>query len=78
MYRYYFSEENGVLFKSGYEGSLEEYVGDCKWNPVEYKELINHLVEISEKQADDKIKKIEGNEYDLVDGYVLCDFSGEV
>lgn len=24
MYRYYFSEENGVLFKSGYEGSLEK------------------------------------------------------
>lgn len=69
---------HGVLFKSGYEGSLEEYVGDCKWNSVEYKELINHLVEISEKQADDKIKKIEGNEYNLVDGYVLCDFSEEV
>ena len=45
---------------------------------MEYKELINHLVEISEKQADDKIKKIEGNEYNLVDGYVLCDFSEEV
>ena len=78
MYRYYFSEENGVLFKSGYEGNLEEYVGDCKWNPVEYKELKKHLVEISEKQADKKIKEIEGDEYDLVDGYVLCDFSGEV
>mgnify|MGYP000908731231 FL=1 len=67
-----------MLFKSGYEGSLEEYVGDCKWNPVEYKELKNNLVEISEKQADNKIKEIEGDEYDLVDGYVLCDFSGEV
>ena len=78
MYRYYFSKEKGVLFKSGYEGSLEKYVGDCKWNPVEYKELKNHLVEISEKQADNKIKEIEGDEYDLVDGYVLCDFSGEV
>lgn len=78
MYRYYFSEEKGVLFKSGYEESLEEYVGDCKWNPVKYKELKKHLVEISEKQADDKIKEIEGDEYDLVDGYVLCDFSGEV
>lgn len=45
---------------------------------MKYKELKKHLVEISEKQADDKIKEIEGDEYDLVAGYVLCDFSGEV
>lgn len=25
-----------------------------------------------------RYKEIEGDEYDLVDGYVLCDFSGEV
>ena len=45
---------------------------------MKYKELKNNLVEISEKQADNKIKEIEGDEYDLVDGYVLCDYSGEV
>ena len=25
-----------------------------------------------------RYKEIGGDEYDLVDGYVLCDFSGEV
>ena len=36
------------------------------------------LEPISEEDADDIIKEFAGDEYDLVDGYVLCDFSGEV
>ena len=26
MYKYYFAEENCILYKSGYEGSFEEYI----------------------------------------------------
>ena len=33
-YRYYFDEDKGILYKSGYQGSLEEYIGDCLWNYV--------------------------------------------
>lgn len=78
MYKYYFDETNCILYKSGYEGSLEEYIENCEWNAVDYDELIDGLTEISEEEADDIIKEIEGDEYDLVDGYVLCDYSGEV
>ena len=34
------------------------------------------LEPISEEDAYDIIKELEDDEYDLVDGYVLCDFSG--
>lgn len=40
--------------------------------------MIVNLQEISEEEADDIIKEIEGDDYDLIDGYVLQDFSGEV
>ena len=41
-------------------------------------DAIEGLEPISEEDADDIIKVFEDDEYDLVDGYVLCDFSGEV
>lgn len=81
MYPFINHNQNDVISKMFWKNLHTLFytlLGDCKWNPVEYKELKNHLVEISEKQADNKIKEIEGDEYDLVDGYVLCDFSGEV
>lgn len=78
MYRYYLDEENCVLYKSGSPGSLEEYIENCEWNTVSYKDLIGGLKEISEEEADDFIKELEGDDYDLVDGYVLQDYSGEV
>lgn len=78
MYKYYFDEENCILYKSGYVGSLEEYIADGIWNAVSYENLIGGLKELTEEEADDIIKEIEGDEYDLVDGYVLEDFSGEV
>lgn len=77
-YRYYFDEENCILYKSGYEGSLEEYIEGRLWNAVSYEDLIDSLVEVSEEEADAILKEIEGDEYDLVDGYVLEDYSGEV
>lgn len=77
-YKYYFDEENCILYKSGYEGSLEEYIEGRLWNAVSYEDLIDSLVEVNEEEADDIIKEIEGDEYDLVDGYVLEDYSGEV
>lgn len=78
MYKYYFDEENCILYKSRYVGSLEEYIADGIWNAVSYENLIGGLKELTEEEADDIIKEIEGDEYDLVDGYVLEDFSGEV
>ena len=77
MYKYYFDEENCSLYKSSCPGSLEEYIMDCRWNAVIYENLINGLKEISEEEADEIIKEFEGDEYDLVDGYVLEDYSGE-
>lgn len=78
MYRYYFDEENCILYKSSALGNLEEYIENCEWNTVSYEKLIAGLKEVSEEEADEIIKGIEGDEYDLVDGYVLEDFSGEV
>lgn len=68
MYKYYFDEENCTLYKSGYEGSFEEYIGDCLWNAVCYVLSMDGLEEISEEDADDLIKEMEGDEYNLVDG----------
>lgn len=48
-----------------------------RWNTVGVGEMGNAVL-ISDEDADDIIKELEGDEYDLVDGYVLCDFSGEV
>ena len=76
MYKYYFDEENCILYKSGYEGSFEEYIGDCLWNAVLHELSTDGLEEISEEEADDIIKEMEGDEYDLVDGYVLEDYKG--
>ena len=78
MYQYYLDEENCILYKSAAPGSLEEYIENCEWNTVSYRELIGGLKEISEEEADDFIKELEGDDYDLVDGYVLQDYSGEV
>jgi len=77
MYKYYFDEENCILYKSGGCGSLKEYIENGEWNLADYA-LVESLVEVSEEEADEIIKEIEGDEYDLVDGYVLEDFSGEV
>ena len=77
-YEYYFDDENCVLYKSGYEGSLEEYIGDGMWNLADYESLIGTLRKVGDLEADEIIKEIEGDEYDLVDGYVLEDYSGEV
>ncbi|MBR5595872.1 MAG: hypothetical protein IKW30_00500 [Lachnospiraceae bacterium] len=77
-YRYYFDEDKGILYKSGYQGSLEEYIGDCLWNYVLCEELLDMLTEVTEEEADNIIKEIEGDEYDLVDGYVLEDFKGDM
>jgi len=78
MYKYYFDEEKCILYKSTALGNLEEYIERCEWNVVNYDKLIANLQEISEEEADDIIKEIEGDDYDLVDGYVLQDYSGEV
>lgn len=75
-YKYYFDEENCTLYKSGYEGSLEEYIADGLWNYAEYEKLIENLTLISEYEADDIIKEMEGDEYDLIDGEVI-DTCGE-
>lgn len=77
-YKYYFDDENCILYKSGYEGSLEEYIGDGLWNLADYESLIGMLRKVGDLEADEIIKEIEGDEYDLVDGYVLEDYSGEV
>ncbi len=78
MIKYFFDEENCILYKSTGEGNLEEYIERCEWNVVSYDKLIANLQEISEEEADDIIKEIEGDDYDLVEGYVLQDYSGEV
>lgn len=71
MYRCYFDEENCKLYKSGYEDSFEEYVGDCLWNAVLYELDLNKLEEICEADADDIIKEIDGDDYYLINGEVL-------
>lgn len=71
MYKYYFAEENCILYKSGYEGSFEEYIGNCLWNAVRYELSMEGLEEINEEEADNIIKEMEGDEYFLVDGCVL-------
>ena len=71
MYKYYFDEENCILYKSGYEGSFEEYIGDCLWNAGLYDLDLDVLEEISEEDADDIIKEMDGDEYYLVDGDVM-------
>ena len=76
-YKYYFDEENCILYKSGYEGSLEEYIADGLWNYAEYEALIENLTLISEYEADDLIKEMEGDEYDLIDGEVIDTCSEE-
>ena len=40
--------------------------------------IVKNIGVLSDTEADDIIKEFEGDEYDLVDGYVLCDFRGEV
>lgn len=76
-YKYYFDEENCILYKSGYEGSLEEYIVDGLWNYAEYDALIENLTLISEYEADDLIKEMEGDEYVLIDGEVIDTCSEE-
>lgn len=71
MYKYYFDEEKCILYKSGYECSFEEYIGYCLWNAVLYELNMKELEEISEEEADDIIKEMEGDEYYIVDGCVL-------
>lgn len=78
MYKYYLDEENCILYKSGYEGSLEEYIGDCLWNAVWYEELIDGLVEIDAEEADDLIKEFEGDDFKLVDGNVLDTYREDI
>ena len=78
MYTYYFNEETCTLYKYAGGDIAEEYIEDAiEWNVVGIN-AIEGLEPISEEDADDIIKEFEGDEYDLVDGYVLCDFSGEV
>lgn len=76
MYTYYFDDEKCILYKSTGGAFVEEYIENAKWNTVgNYR--IKGLKPISEEEADDIIKEIEGDEYDLVDGYVLEDYKGE-
>lgn len=78
MYTYYFNEETCTLYKYSGGEFAEEYIDDAiEWRVVGING-IEGLEPISEEDADDIIKEFEGDEYDLVDGYVLCDFSGEV
>ena len=78
MYKYYFNEETCTLYKYTDGAFVEEYIdGAMEWMLVGV-DAIAGLEPISEEEADDIIKEFEGDEYDLVDGYVLCDFSGEV
>lgn len=78
MYEYYFDEENCILYKYTEGAFVEQYVEDViEWSLVGI-DAIKGLEPISEEEADAIIKEIEGDEYDLVDGYVLCDYSGEV
>ena len=78
MYTYYFNEETCTLYKYSGGAFAEAYIDDAiEWRVVGIDE-IEGLESISEEDADDIIKEFEGDEYDLVDGYVLCDFSGEV
>ena len=78
MCKYYIDEENCILYKASVPGSLEKYIKNCEWNIVSYKDLIGGLKEVSVEEADNIIKEIEGDEYDLIGGYVLDDYSGEV
>lgn len=71
MYKYYFDVEYCILYKSGYKGSYEEYIGNCLWNAVLYDPNLDELEEISEEDADDIIKEMDGDEYYLVDGEVM-------
>ena len=73
MYKYYFDEENCILYKSGYEGSFEEYICQDIWNAVCVDLSVEELVELKEEDADDLIKEMEGDEYKLVDGWVLIE-----
>lgn len=77
MYTYYFDEESCILYKSTGGACVEEYIGKGEWN-LTGSDRIKGLKALTEEEADDIIKEIEGDEYDLVDGYVLEDFSGEV
>ncbi len=78
MYTYYFNEETCTLYKYSGGAFAEEYIDFAiEWRVVGI-DAIEGLEPISEEDADDIIKEFEGDEYDLVDGYVLCDFSGEV
>ena len=77
VYKYYFNEETCTLYKSTDSAFVEEYIDDAiEWHLVGV-DAIAGLEPISEEEADDIIKEFEGDEYDLVDGYVLCDFGGE-
>lgn len=58
------------MYKSGYESSFEEYIGDCFWNAICFELSTEGLEEISEDEADEFIKEMEGDEYNLVDGCV--------
>lgn len=78
MYKYYFNEDTCTLYKYSGGSFAEEYIDDAiEWRIVGVSE-IDGLPTISEEDADDIIKEFEGDGYDLVDGYVLCDYSGEV
>ena len=79
MNKYYFDEEKRILYKSDVPGNLMEFVAqNVMWDNPKQKTTFSDLREISEEEADDVIKEIAGVEYDIIDGYVLKDFSGEV
>lgn len=73
MYKYYFDEEKFKLYKSGYEGSFEEYICEDIWNAVCCELDTDELIELDEEDADDFIKEKEGDEYCLVDGCVYIE-----
>lgn len=56
---------------------MEEYIADGLWNYAEYEALIENLTLISEYEADDLIKEMEGDEYVLIDGEVIDTCSEE-
>lgn len=77
MYTYYFNEETCMLYKHSGGAFAEEYIDFAKeWKVVDLQE-IEGLPVISEEDADDLIKEFEGDEYDLIDGEIVCSIEGE-
>lgn len=66
--KYSCDEERNTLYKSTGGAFVEEYIGDVLWNLIGVGEMKNALL-ISDEDADDIIKELESDEYDLVDGY---------